>query len=109
VVNRGSVVVAAIGGSIGNKPRPGLIFQNDYWLGTKTLLVIPFTSDLDIETVVRPIFEPSSTNGLRERSALMTDKMTPVRRTDIGEVVGRLTDDDMAQAEEAIQIVLGMM
>ena len=107
-MNRSSVVVAAIGGGIGNKPRPALIVQNDDWLGTKTLLVAPFTSDLTIEVIVRPVFEPTPKNGLCERSALMTDKMTPVKRTDIGEVIGQLSPADMALVDEALQIVLGM-
>ena len=107
-MNRGAIVIVSIGGGLG-KPRPALIVQTDDWMGTKTVLVAPFTSDIPGDMLLRPVFEPSSENGLRDRSALMVDKITPARWADIGDVAGRLSNDDMERVEVAMQMILGIL
>lgn len=109
MVTRGSIIVAPPGGVVGAKPRPALVIQDDDWSGVKTVLVVPFTTDIPATMLGRPTYEPTEENGLRERSALMVDKLTPARRDDIGATIGRLSDFDLARAEEAIQLVLGLI
>lgn len=104
-MNRGSIVVVSGASGIGSKPRPALIVQNDLWLGTMTILIAPFTSDVPGDMVVRPIFEPSLQNGLRETSALMIDKITPAKRTDIGSVIGQMSETAMNEVDAALRMI----
>lgn len=108
MVNRGSIVVVSGASGIGNKPRPAVIVQNDLWLGTKTVLIAPFTSDIPGDMVMRPVFEPSSLNGLREASALMIDKVSPAKRSDIGAVTGRLSEQEMDEVETSLRMIFNL-
>jgi mRNA interferase MazF len=108
VVKRGNTVIAVFGGVLGGKPRPAVIFQDDRFNGPVTILAIPFTSGLETASVLRPVVEPDDTNGLDEPSCSMTDKLFPVRREMIGQIIGMLADQDMERIELAVQIILGM-
>lgn len=52
--------------------------------------------------------EPDETNGLRERSKLMVDKITTISREKLGEKVGRLSDDDMVGLGRALIVFFGL-
>lgn len=108
MVKRGNTVIAVFGGVLGAKPRPAVIVQDDVFEGPVTILAIPFTSGLATASVVRPVIEPDGSNGLDEPSCPMTDKLFPVRREMIGQVIGMLARQDMDQIELAMQIMLGM-
>jgi mRNA interferase MazF len=54
------------------------------------------------------VVEPSPRNGLRETSGLMVDKVTTVRRSKLGERVGRLASEDMVRLERALLVFLGL-
>jgi mRNA interferase MazF len=54
------------------------------------------------------VVEPSPQNGLRETSGLMVDKVTTVRRSKLGERVGRLASEDMVRLERALLVFLGL-
>ena len=105
MVNRGTIVVVSGASGIGSKPRPAVIVQNDLWSGTKTVLVAPFTSDVPGDMIMRPVFAPSPLNGLRETSALMIDKITPAKRSDIGAVTGHLSEHDMDEVEASLRMI----
>ena len=109
MATRGSTVTAVFGGVLGRKARPAVIVQDDRFSGPITILAIPFTSGLETASVVRPIIEPDDANGLEEPSCPMTDKLFPVRREMIGQVIGRLAEQDMQRIDFAMQIILGMV
>ena len=108
MVRRGDVVIATIGGGIGNKPRPAVIIQEDDFGSTETVLMIPFTSDIPAILVSRPYFAPNIETGLNQPCVLMVDKLLPVRRKSIGEIIGQLSTADMERVERALLIMLGV-
>lgn len=106
---RGEVWTAAGGGVPGHssKPRPVVIIQDDRFDGTESVLVCPFTTYLTDAPLFRPVVEPDTVNGLSLRSSLMVDKIAPVRRSKLGEHIGRLGDDDMVRLGRAILVFMG--
>lgn len=107
-MKRGDVVLLVAQGDMG-KPRPGVIVQADE-LGdtTNSVLVCPMSSDITEFDQIRPVVEPSATNGLRLRSQIMTDKVNALRRDRIRRVVGSLDDEASARLNSALFLVLGL-
>ena len=107
-MKRGDVVLLVAQGDMG-KPRPGVIVQADE-LGdtTNSILVCPMSSDITEFHQIRPVVEPSATNGLRLRSQIMTDKVNALRRDRIRRVVGSLNDEASARLNSALFLVLGL-
>jgi mRNA interferase MazF len=107
-VKRGDVVVVVAQGDVG-KPRPGIIVQADE-LGetTNSVLVCPMSSDVTEFHRLRPVVEPTASNGLRLRSQIMTDKINALRRDRIRQVLGSLDADASEQLDRALLIVLGL-
>jgi mRNA interferase MazF len=107
-MRRGDVVLLVAPGDMG-KPRPGVIVQADE-LGdtTNSILVCPMSSDVAEFDQIRPVVEPSATNGLRLRSQIMTDKINALRRDRIQQVLGSLDDEASARLNSALFLVLGL-
>jgi mRNA interferase MazF len=106
-MKRGDVVVAAGDGDYG-KPRPMVIVQSDTAERFDTVTVALITTTLLEAPNTRPSINPSTTNGLREMSEVMIDKIQPVRRTKVGAVIGRLSDDDMDRVTRSLATFLGI-
>jgi mRNA interferase MazF len=107
-VNRGDVVLTVMPGDLG-KPRPGVIVQADELGDTTTsVLVCPLSSDLSDFRRSRPVIQPSAANGLRLRSQIMTDKMSPLRRDRIRRVIGSLDAESTERLNSALLVVLGL-
>ena len=109
-MKRGDVVLMVVPGELG-RPRPGIIVQADE-LGdtTTTLLACPLSSDVDSNPNprLRPVIEPSTVNGLRVRSQIMTDKMLAQRRERIRGVVGSIDFETGERLNAALLLVLGL-
>ena len=93
------------------KPRPVVVVQGDRIneTGPTTYLACPFTSRPDIGTPApRLVVEPTPANGLRQRSAIMTDKLALVDRRKFRDVIGRLDAGTMRQLDGALAVVLGI-
>ncbi len=107
-MRRGNVVLMVVPGDLG-KPRPGVIVQAD-GLGdaTTSVLVCPVSSDVREGMYIRPIVEPSSDNGLRLTSQVMTDKLLALRRDRIRRVIGRLDPAARGALDRALLVVLGL-
>ena len=107
-MKRGDVVLLVAQGDMG-KPRPGVIVQADE-LGdtTNSILVCPMSSDITEFHRVRPVVEPSATNGLRLRSQIMTDKINALRRDRVRRVLGSLDDEASERLNSALLTVLGL-
>lgn len=106
-MKRGDVVTVATGGGFGGKPRPALVIQSDRFVLTTIVLAL-LTSDLADTPMTRPLFSPNATNGLREPSNLMIDILVTARLSDVGKVIGRFSGSDMARAERALLVFLGL-
>jgi mRNA interferase MazF len=105
---RGDVVVVAVPGDYG-KPRPAVIVQSDVFPESFTSVIIcQLTSDLADAPDFRVTIEPSVENGLRSRSQIMVDKPVTIRRTRIGQHIGRLASADVARLNSALAFVMGL-
>ncbi len=105
---RGTVLTAALGGGTGRKPRPAIVVQASDIDFPETLVVVPFTRAESAAPNLRPLFFPDEVNGLHESSNLMTNRIVAVRKSDIGKVVGTMSDDDMDRVDAALSLLLGL-
>jgi mRNA interferase MazF len=91
------------------RPRPGVVVQADEFNADfSTIFVCPITSDVQDDVPLRPLIEPSPTNGLRLRSQIMTDKMAAIRREQIRSVIGTIDNATAEQLDRALMVVLGL-
>ena len=107
-MKRGEIWTAAAGSGYAGKPRPVVIVQDDRFDATASVTVCVFTTDPTEAPLFRLPVVPDATNGIREPSNLMVDKITTVPRTKLGERVGRLGDDDMVRLGRAVVVFLGV-
>ena len=89
------------------KPRPAVIVQDDRF-DTDSVTLCPFTTDPADAPLFRLLIEPTATNGLNANSRLMVDKITTVRRVQLGERVGVLGDADVLRLNRAVVVFLGI-
>jgi mRNA interferase MazF len=108
-VRRGEIWTASGGRDYTGKPRPVVIVQDDRFAATASITVCPCTSDPTDAPLLRLTVEPSATNGLRATSRLMVDKITTMRKENVGTRIGRLADDDVVRLNRAILMFLGLV
>ena len=107
-MKRGEVWTASAGGDYAGKPRPVVIVQDDAFTATNSVTLCAFTTDPTDAPLFRVLVTPDATNGLREGSRLMIDKMTTVPRSKLGRRVGRLNDADLLRLNRALALFLGL-
>lgn len=106
-MKRGEVWTSA-GTGYATKPRPVIIIQDDRFDTTASITVALITTDRTDLPLFRIPVEPEERNGLRQPSAVMTDKVMTVRRAQLGERVGRLSDEQMVRINRALVVFLGI-
>lgn len=106
-MKRGDVILIALQGDHG-EPRPALIVQNDLIDDIDTTLVCLITTSTDVLAPFRLGIMPTPGNGLRHQSYVMLDKTTMVLRHKCRAVVGRLTDEQMADVGVRLAFVFGL-
>jgi mRNA interferase MazF len=105
-VRRGEIWLVA-GGVYASKPRPALIVQDDRF-ETDSITICPFTTtEVDAPLLRLPIPVDVGT-GISRPSFLMIDKLTTVRRSNIGEKVGSLTTPQLTEFERRVLVFLGI-
>lgn len=107
-MKRGEIWTAAAGSGYAGKPRPVVIVQDDRFDATASVTVCATTTDPTEAPLFRLPVVPDETNGIREPSHLMVDKITTVPRAKLGERIGRLGDDDMVRLGRAVVVFLGV-
>ncbi|MDR3517492.1 MAG: type II toxin-antitoxin system PemK/MazF family toxin [Azospirillaceae bacterium] len=101
-------MVVAAAGDYG-KPRPAVVIQTDAFPAHHASVVVcQTTSELVDAPDFRVTIEPRPDNGLRDRSQIMVDKPVTVRRGRIGQIIGRLTPDDVIKLDTAVAFVMGL-
>jgi len=75
---------------------------------TDSVTICPFTTDPTEAPLFRLEVEPKPGNGLGARSRIMVDKVTTVRRTRLGAMIGVLDDEDVVRLNRALVVFLGM-
>lgn len=104
-MNRGELWTVA-GGVYANKPRPALIIQDDLFAATNSVVVIPLTTRVTAAAIAR-IPVPTDT-GIAKPSYAMVDKITTVRRSNLGERVGRVPTKLLLDIERSLTVFLGL-
>lgn len=106
-MKRGDVVLVAVQGDHG-KPRHALVVQNDLIDDVDTTLVCFITTRTNIRAPFRLAISPTADNGLHDESYVMLDKTTMVLRQKCRAVVGRLSNEQMANIDIRLAFVLGL-
>ena len=100
-ITRGDLVTIALSGDYG-KPRPALVVRSDHFAALPSLTVLPLTSDLRDEHLLRITIEPTGQNGLNRPSQVMIDKITTVPRARTGKRIGVVESRKMQIVEGAL-------
>lgn len=106
-MNRGELWTVS-GGTYAQKPRPALIVQDDLFSASESVTLLPLTSYLSDAPLLRLTVEPGPLNGLDRVSQIMVDKLTTVRRTNLGRRVGRIDSETMVAVEQSLAVFLGL-
>jgi mRNA interferase MazF len=104
-VNRGELWTVS-GGVYAAKPRPALIIQDDLFSATESVVVIPLTTTVVDVTMTRIAIPPSA--GITQPSYAMIDKITTVRRSNLGQQIGRVSAALIADIERSLMVFLGL-
>ena len=101
-LQRGLIVTVASSGVYSGKPRPAVVVQANRWLqGHPSVTLCPLTSTLLEAPLVRIPVNPSDSNGLREPSQFMADRLFTVPTAAVGAVVGILESGTLAELDLA--------
>ena len=106
-MRRGEIWTVA-GGVYASKPRTALIIQDDRFHVTSSVTVCPLSTALRDAPLTRVPVEPTEANGLGQPSEIMVDRITTVRRANVGGRVGELTKQDMIRVEQSLLVFLGI-
>ena len=107
-MKRGEIWTAATGSGYAGTPRPVVIIQDDLFDATASVTVCAFTTDDTDAPLFRIPVNSDETTGIRQPSRLMVDKITTVPRSELGERIGRLLDDDMTRLARSVVVFLGL-
>ena len=100
-VRRGELIAVAFYGDYG-KPRPALVVQADPFAALPSVTVLPLTSELHDEYLLRITVQPTQHNGLQRPSQIMVDKISTVPRTRIGARIGEVDGATMRAVGNAL-------
>ena len=106
-MRRGEIWTVAGGGDYTGKPRPVVVLQDDRFDATDSVTICAFTTDPTEAPLFRVLVEPNERNGLETSSRIMVDKITTVRKSRLGILVGQLDDEDMVRLNQAVLVFLG--
>lgn len=106
-MNRGEIWTVS-GGTYAQKPRPALIIQDDIFAESDSVTLLPLTTHLVEAPLLRLTLEPGQLNGLDRSSHIMVDKLTTVRRANLGQRIGRIDSETMVAVEQSLAVFLGL-
>ena len=106
-MNRGELWTVS-GGTYAQKPRPALIIQDDLFAVSESITLLPLTVQLTDAPLLRLTVEPGQLTGLERVSQIMVDKLTTVRRANLGQRMGRVDAKTMVAVEQSLAIFLGL-
>lgn len=96
------------GAGYASKPRPALIIQSDVFDGTDSVTVVPTTTHAIDATTFRVPVAADRYSGLSQDCYLMLDKVTTIRRSQVGERIGRARSTTMSGANRVLAVFLGI-
>jgi mRNA interferase MazF len=105
---RGDIAIVIAPGDYG-KPRPALVLQSNAFHATASVVVALVTTDRQPEAALfRKRVVPTDSNGLREPSDIMLDKLVSLPRKKIGKAIGHLSSTEMTEITASLALFLGM-
>lgn len=104
---RGDIVTAA-GGVYASKPRPVVVLQDDLFSASDSVTVCPLTTKKVDAPLLRMPLAADEANGISSPSFVMIDKITTIRRSNVGVVVGHLDPVQMLELERRVLVFLGL-
>ena len=90
------------------KPRPAVIVQSDAFGTLDSVTICPLTSIASDAPMLRLPIQPSPALALERVSWIAVDKITTVRRSRVGQTMGRLAAADMQRLNGALAVFLGL-
>jgi mRNA interferase MazF len=106
---RGDVVsVADRGGDFTGKPRPAVVVQSNFFDRLGNVTVCPLSSIAADLPLIRLQIEPSDDLRLDRTSWIIVDKITSVRRSRVGAVIGHISAADIQRLNGALAVFLGL-
>jgi mRNA interferase MazF len=85
-----------------------VIIQDDRYDATQSITICGLTTTVVDAPISRPEVTPTASNGLRQPSRFMVDKITTVPRGRLGQRIGVLGDEDLNHLNRAIAVFLGL-
>lgn len=105
-MNRGELWTVS-GGVYAAKPRPALIVQDDLFSATESVVVVPLTTVAVAAAAVARVAVPMG-SGTAQPSFAMVDKITAVRRSNLGMRIGRVPTVLTTEIERSLIVFLGL-
>ena len=105
-MKQGDIIAVSLPGDYG-KPRPAVIIQSDAFEHLNSVTVLPLTSHVLSLERCRVVVSPTEQNGLQKISQIMVEKASTVPRDGAGQLIGRLSADDMTAVNRALALFLG--
>ncbi|MDO3377958.1 type II toxin-antitoxin system PemK/MazF family toxin [Geoalkalibacter halelectricus] len=106
-MKRGDLVQVALPGAFG-KPRPALIVQSDLFAAHPSVTICLLTSHPQPTPLFRHTIEPNPENGLTTVSQIQVDKLMTLPRAKLGQVIGRLTKQQMQEVTQLLALWVGI-
>lgn len=106
-MNRGELWTVA-GGVYASKPRPALVIQDDHFDHTDSVVVLPLSTTVVDAPLLRVRVPSTATTGIQSESYIMIDKITTVRRSHVGQRIGRVSSTILVEVERALLTFLGI-
>ncbi|WP_248762085.1 type II toxin-antitoxin system PemK/MazF family toxin [Pseudarthrobacter sp. SSS035] len=75
---------------------------------SESITLLPLTSHLTDAPLLRLTVEPGQLTGLERVSQVMIDKLTTVRRINLGQRIGRIDSKTMLAVEQSLAVFLGL-
>ena len=98
----------ALPGDLG-KPWPAVVVETDRLAPTDFVIICPATSHVRQDVGQRRVYvEPDAENGLSVPTQFQADKITVVRRTKCGSLVGRLGELQLQSLTETLALLIGL-
>lgn len=107
-LRRGDLVVAAVPGPGGGRPRPAVIVQSNDLVSPDTIIVLPLTTGIRGESMFRVVADAEPSDALAAPCEIMIDKPGAVRREHIRRRIGRVTTATRQRLDTALARMVGL-
>lgn len=108
LLKRGELWTIAGGSNFAGKPRPVLIVQDDRFDATRSVTICPLTTTAVDAPLIRVPVRATETSGLQQDSTPVIDKITTVRRSKLGQCLGRVDEQLLLQFGRSALVFLGV-